>query len=247
MLKSGRQSDKDAYCTTYNQYSALLKKSRRMHFTDLIDQCSGDSKKLFKVVNSLCKGSQENPLPPLADPRQLANEFSQLFCKKIKLIKNCIENKFVVSPLSIECCSPDVKLEKFNHISESDVRSITTGSSNASCQLDPIATWLLKLCSDDLAPVITKIINLPVSLEEGYVPDHWKTALVVPLLKKPDLDVTFQNFLLCPKLQRGLLSISYSNSASCSCSVILRFPLTSPPTADFIRRRLLFCKCTVIS
>ena len=36
------------------------------------------------------------------------------------------------------------------------------------------------------------MINL--SLEEGYVPDHWKTALVDSLLKNPGLDVTFQNF-----------------------------------------------------
>ena len=37
---------------------------------------------------------------------------------------------------------------------------IIMGSSNASCQLDPIPTWLLKLCGSELIPVITKMINL---------------------------------------------------------------------------------------
>ena len=36
------------------------------------------------------------------------------------------------------------------------------------------------------------MVNL--SLCEGIVPDHWKTALVIPLLKKLGLDLIFKNF-----------------------------------------------------
>ena len=35
---------------------------------------------------------------------------------------------------------------------------IIMGSSNASCQLDPIPTWLLKLCGSELIPLITKML-----------------------------------------------------------------------------------------
>ena len=42
------------------------------------------------------------------------------------------------------------------------------------------------------SPVITEMVNL--SLCEGIVPDHWKTALVLPLLKKLGLDLIFKNF-----------------------------------------------------
>ena len=65
-------------------------------------------------------------------------------------------------------------------------------SSNASSKLDPIPTSLVKLCCHELAPIIAEIINL--SFSEGIVPNHWKTALVLPLLKKFGLDFMFENF-----------------------------------------------------
>ena len=56
----------------------------------------------------------------------------------------------------------------------------------------PSTTWLVKLCCDVLAPVITEMVNL--SLCEGIVRDYWKTALVLPFLKKLGLDLIFKNF-----------------------------------------------------
>ena len=56
--------------------------------------------------------------------------------------------------------TPENKFEKFDVLSEEEVSDIIMGSSNASCQLDPIPTWLLKLCGSELIPVITKMINL---------------------------------------------------------------------------------------
>ena len=65
-------------------------------------------------------------------------------------------------------------------------------SSNATCKLDPIPTWLVKLCVDELKTVITKIINM--SLQDGYVPEAWKVALLLPILKKLGLEALFENF-----------------------------------------------------
>lgn len=69
---------------------------------------------------------------------------------------------------------------------------IIMGSSNASCQLEPIPTWLLKLCGSELIPVITKMITL--SLQQGQVPDSWKAALIRLLLKKLGLELVYKNF-----------------------------------------------------
>ena len=55
-----------------------------------------------------------------------------------------------------------------------------------SCELDPVPTWLLKLCSEDLLPIITHVINL--SLSQSVVPGDIKEALLAPLLKKASLD-----------------------------------------------------------
>ena len=52
--------------------------------------------------------------------------------------------------------------------------------------LEPLPACLLKSCLDDLAPVITKIVNL--SLTSGVVPEHFKHAIVMPLLRKHGID-----------------------------------------------------------
>lgn len=57
---------------------------------------------------------------------------------------------------------------------------------NKSCDLDPLPTWLLKACIDELVPIITRIIN--ASLSSGSVPTPFKSAVIRPLLKKPGLD-----------------------------------------------------------
>jgi len=54
------------------------------YFSDLIDQCAGDSRKLFRVVNSLSREPPVTALPEHDDPTKLANEFDTFFVKKLK-------------------------------------------------------------------------------------------------------------------------------------------------------------------
>ena len=65
-----------------NQYSAFLKSARVNYYSNLIDQCAGDSRKLLRVVNSLCREPLETALPEHTDPTKLANEFGTFFLKK---------------------------------------------------------------------------------------------------------------------------------------------------------------------
>ena len=55
-----------------------------------------------------------------------------------------------------------------------------------SCSLDPLPAVLLKENFDILLPTLCRIVNL--SLESGYLPPSLKTAVLLPLLKKPSLD-----------------------------------------------------------
>jgi hypothetical protein len=142
-------------------------------------------------VSSLCNAPQEDFFPSHDNSRKLAEDFGKYFCRKIELIKDNIENIVVVPP-TVEYRLPDVKLETFRPLSEEEVYNIIVKSSNATCSLDLIPTWLLKLCAHELTPVIMKMINL--SLSEGHVPDSWKVAILAPILKKYGLDLVFENF-----------------------------------------------------
>ena len=124
------------------------------------------------------------------DPSQALRNFLQ-FYKKIELVKTEIDS-ISVDPPDVHFYPPQVRFRNFSLISEDEIRKIIWKSSNASCQLDLIPAWLVKLCCDKLVPVLSTMVNL--SLSEGNVPDDSKTSLVLPLLKKFGLDPIFKNF-----------------------------------------------------
>ena len=61
------------------------------------------------------------------------------------------------------------------------------------CALDLLPASVLTKCLQRLLPVITDIVNR--SLDEALMPNSLKTALIIPLLKKTNLDTEdFKNF-----------------------------------------------------
>ena len=115
----------------------------------------------------------------------------------MEIIKENLD-KFQVQEPGLIPVTPEENLESFSALSIEEVSKIVRESSNASCRLDPIPTWLLKSCVYVLAPPITEMVNL--SLLSGHVPEYWRTAVVSPLLKKPGLDLVYKNFRLVSNL-----------------------------------------------
>ena len=156
MRNSNLVSDVTAYRKLCNRYCSLLKHTKITYYCNLIDDCADDSKKLFQIVNSLCNVRSDNPLPPHTNPRQLANDFGEFFCRKIILIKEKISS-CNSQPPSVTLPSPPDKLASLSPMTEDDVQQIITSMSHASCLLDPIPPWLVKKCTNELVPTITKM------------------------------------------------------------------------------------------
>ena len=131
-------------------------------------------------------------------------------------------DEFSINPPNVPFHLPEVKLDEFSSVSEDEVRRIILESSNASSKLDTIPTSLVKLCCHELALIIAEIINLPFS--EGIVPDHWKIALVLPLLKKFVLDFMFENFRPISNLPFVAKSVEKARSLS-YLYIVLQMPL----------------------
>ena len=142
-LKTDLPGDWNNYRKVRNQYSALLKSARVNYYSNLIDQCAGDSLKLFRVVNSLFRELLETALPEHDDPIKLGNEFGTFFLKKIEIIKENLD-KFQVQEPRLAPVTPKENLENFSSLSIGEVCEIVQESSNASCRLDPVPTWLVK-------------------------------------------------------------------------------------------------------
>ena len=62
--------------------SEIRSPSRSIYYSNLIDQCACDSRKLFRVVNSLSREPLETALPEHDDPTELANKFGTSLVKK---------------------------------------------------------------------------------------------------------------------------------------------------------------------
>ena len=191
MRKNKIPSDASSYRKICDEYCLLLKDAKTNYYTELILNCEGDSKKLFRVVNSLCKERSVNLLPPHTSPLQLADDFGDFFCSKISRIRDDIVSSSVPS-INISVPSPVVKLESLTHLSEDTIRKIILSSSDASCQLDPIPTWVVNKWVDTVTPIIAKMINF--SLDSSCIPNSWKITLVVPLIKELNIDPVLENF-----------------------------------------------------
>ena len=95
--------------------------------------------------------------------------------KRIEIIKENLD-KFQVQEPRLVPVTLKENLESFSALSIEEVSKIVQESSNASCRLDSVPTWLLKSYLDVLVHPITEMVNL--SLLSGHVPENWRTAVV---------------------------------------------------------------------
>ena len=126
-------------------------------------------------------------LPDHGSTEELANRFNDFFITKITDIRDNIKSN-TIAPSGTSPVEPYTGsvLSTIIPTTIQEIERLIAKIPNKSCQLDPIPTWLLKQCSEQLAPMITNIVNL--SLSTSQVPCSMKKALVRPLLKKANLD-----------------------------------------------------------
>ena len=104
------------------------------------------------MVNSLSREPLETALSEHDDPTKLAHEFGTFLLKKIEIVKEnpdkikfkSLDLPFLPPPPPPPPVTPKENLENFFSLSIAEVCQIVRESSNASCRLDPVSTWLVK-------------------------------------------------------------------------------------------------------
>ncbi|KAI4876832.1 hypothetical protein NFI96_029855, partial [Prochilodus magdalenae] len=137
--------------------------------------------------------------------------------------------------------------KQLSSLSTDDVLQLLESSNPTTCPLDPIPSTLLQLSSLDLLPFISFLINC--SLLSGHVPQAFRTARVVPILKKhprwtPQTShISYRPVSLLSFLSKILLNVlSIINSPSFSPRTSFTSPSftsTSPASNQPIPRKLL--------
>ena len=85
------------------------------------------------------------------------------------------------------------EFKPFQRVSTGLIANFIKSSRVKTCALDPLPASVVTKYLPRLLPVITDIVNR--SLDEAFIPNSFKTALVTPLLKKTNLDTEgFENF-----------------------------------------------------
>ena len=136
----------------------------------------------------------------------LGDEFATSFTAKIDTLHNDLLVKKKALNDSAKCVTDEVltmsstKFSTFTEMKLDDIRELAATVFSKSCVLDPLPSSIIKQCTDVLLPTITNIVNL--SLREGWMPTCLKSAVLSPLLKKPDTDfLQFKNFRPILKLK----------------------------------------------
>ena len=184
--RTWRHSKKDSDRQLFKQQCAKVAQSiftaKSTYYSSKVMDCKNNMKALTQITDKLLKSNHKTSLPTVADPCELPSKFQEFFETKIDKIRKNFDTVLLNNPHTNVA-----SLKVFEKATASEVRKVIMNSPNKSCEIDSIPTWLLKECIDELLPLITTLINR--SLSTGKFPEHFKEAIIRPLLKKPNSDI----------------------------------------------------------
>jgi len=120
--------------------------------------------------------------------RGLVGKFSSFFVDKIRRIRDNIASALQQSSPRVFAARPHTgpELSDFQPVTIDQVRKLLASIPRKTSPLDVLPVSLLKDSAEVFAPAITTLANL--SLQTGKFPARFKSAQVLPLLKKAGLN-----------------------------------------------------------
>ena len=169
--------------------SKLCSTAKSKYYCGKINECRGDQRKLYNIMNSLLYRKKSNALPTHNLPNMLANQFSHLFSDKIKTIRQALNLGTKEKGKDVNTKTHIGRLRTLSNLQPAtmkNIQEVIQKGNSKSCHLDPIPTVLLKKILPELLPTIHHIVN--ASLSTMTMPDQLKIATVTPIIKKSNAD-----------------------------------------------------------
>ena len=188
----GTMSSRNTFQYFRTRTTNLLFKACRGYYFSKIENCQGDQKKLYSIVNSLLMPDKTDEYPTYSSKTDLANKFNDYFIDKVTKIRNDLDTQSPVDNVLHTTVGVNQTLDCFTAVNMEVVKRYILKAPLKQCINDPIPTWLLKECIDVLLPIITSMVNC--SFRNGVFATAWKNAVVVPLIKKPGAGVELSNY-----------------------------------------------------
>ena len=186
--RTGKSSDRQAYKAAAVAAHDSIMKSRADSFRERLAEAGSDQRAIWRVSNQLLHSR-----PPTYysddDCARLSSSFGQFFADKLKRIGETIASNVTASTTAF-ATRPygGPSLNSLSPVTTADVHRLLAKMPAKSSPLDILPTSLLKACADQFAVIVARLAN--ASFREGRFPACFKTAEVLPLLKKTDADRT---------------------------------------------------------
>jgi exonuclease III len=181
-------NDYDNFQIAKQIFREYVIEKRSEYVNSRIEKCGRDSRKLYKEIYTLLDMKKENPLPSNASDAVLSEEFASFFIEKVEKIRDNLQVFPAYEPEGLSTSMFD----QFKYVDINTVKRLIMNAKAATCQSDPLPSFLVKKYVDIVGPVIMKIINL--SLTSGEFFSEWKTSIVKPLIKKMGQDLVKTNY-----------------------------------------------------
>ena len=122
------------------KYKKMLVEVKNAYYSEQAKDCRGDTKGLYKMVNTLMGTSSNYPLPDHANNKDLAEEFAGFFMDKIQKIRDNLTENPIYKPTRKSIPS----LAEFRPFDQVEVKKIILSMKTKSCELDTLPVKLLK-------------------------------------------------------------------------------------------------------
>ena len=133
-------------------------------------------------MNELVRKTKSTTLPSNLPKEEQPNSFKNFFHEKIEKLQPFFTESIDISQSP---CPTVQQLQNFQPATIDEIRPLINKSPSKSCPLDPIPTFLLKDCLEELFPAITTIIS--ATLNTASVSISFKKAVLKKQSLEPDL------------------------------------------------------------
>ena len=192
-IKSKDAADQENYRNVKRRYNWKIQEVRKSYYKKCLDENRGDIRKLNNMINKLSGRDLNFILPRHGTDKEIAENMSIFFKQKIRSIRAKISAETTTLTNNDQTPANDIpSLDKFKTINENHLKIIISGMNSKCCSLDPVPTWLVKTCFEELKHLLVNIVNKSRH-EENMFPSKHKHATIRPEIKDMDEDTEEYN------------------------------------------------------
>ena len=164
-----------------NVYNKLLIYHKEQKIAKKINDSKNDTKQLFHLINNSTMSKTPNPIPQGKMDAQLAEEIASFFLDKVEKITLQIQNTEEYIP---EVNTSVLMLQHLLPMTNKETARGILSMKNKTCELDTIATNLLKDILLTVLETITQIVNMSLTISTFTIVSV--TTIIRSLIKRPD-------------------------------------------------------------